>query len=206
MTGRDVPAVDNGSVLAGNKRKKMHYHSQALHPALYPPEGMLVEAVATTLIQHFQNRVQKCSTAYQLATAIHTFQPVVQTRFDVADRERILSLDVIHFVIDVFSGIHAFASLRLVTFPSRKSLEPLGGAKPPVCLRLKARFEWRGKCNTLFTDRSLPRGQPFFFLDEKEGKKSRKNDASPLEADAWPAVLSGLRSLGNKKGVGVVGW
>ena len=37
--------------------------------------------------------MQKWSAIDNGGTTIHTFQPVVQTRFDVADRERILSLD-----------------------------------------------------------------------------------------------------------------
>jgi len=42
---------------------------------------------------------------------------------------------------------------------------------------------------------ALCRGATHFFLDEKVGKKSRKNDASPLASTAWPAVLSSQRSL-----------
>jgi len=42
---------------------------------------------------------------------------------------------------------------------------------------------------------ALCRGGNHFFLDEKAGKKSRKNDASSLAATAWPAVLSSQRSL-----------
>jgi len=40
-------------------------------------------------------------------------------------------------------------------------------------------------------------GATYFFLDEKVGKKSRKNDASPLKPTAWPAVLSAQRSFGS---------
>jgi hypothetical protein len=40
----------------------------------------------------------------------------------------------------------------------------------------------------------------YFFLDEKVGKKSRKNDASPHKASAWPAVLSVHRSSAMVKG------
>ena len=49
-------------------------------------------------------------------------------------------------------------------------------------------------------------GARYFCLDTKVPKRSRKNDASPLEANAWPAVLSGLRSWGSGKWVGVVAW
>ena len=51
--------------------------------------------------------------------------------------------------------------------------------------------------------RSLPRGHGTFVFDTKVPKKSRKNDASPLEANAWPAVLSGQRSWAREKWVGV---
>jgi hypothetical protein len=37
--------------------------------------------------------------------------------------------------------------------------------------------------------RSIPRVAFSFFLDEKRNKKSRKNDASPHKASAWPACL-----------------
>jgi len=46
---------------------------------------------------------------------------------------------------------------------------------------------------------ALCRGATHFFLDEKVGKKSRKNDASPLKTNAWPAVLSGHRSLDSSR-------
>ncbi|WCT11617.1 hypothetical protein [Mucilaginibacter jinjuensis] len=38
-------------------------------------------------------------------------------------------------------------------------------------------------------------GATYFWLDPKVGKRSRKKNASPLKANAWPAFLSGHRSF-----------
>jgi hypothetical protein len=98
-----------------------------------------------------------------------------------------------------FQRYSCFRSAQDCFFSSMEKKEPLGGGEPRQGLS-----DWAGEGAKRLS--ALCRGARFFFLDKKEPKKSRKNDASPLKANAWLAVLSGLRSWGSGKWVGVVAW